>query len=101
WNQYLRAIAEVHSVKPRLCDADDRHWITVQADDLADNILGAAESALPIAIAQNGNRIGAGDSGVLRGYESSGDSSSAKYIEIIARHQFAQHPLRLARMAHT
>src|SRR5262249_40553610 len=96
----LRAVTQVHSIESGLGDADNRHGIAVEANCLADNFVIPAESALPVVIAQYGDRIGARETRVFWRYQSSGDGADAEHIVVVTRDEFAQNSLGLACVTH-
>ncbi len=89
----LRGRSGIGAVKSGLADADDGERISIHQQFLADDVGPAAETAQPVAIADDRDGMAARDLIVIRREDSAERGSDAEHREIAARDEFALHAL--------
>ena len=65
--------------------ADDSEWRAVDGERLTDRIGRTAEAALPVAVADDGDRVTVEHAVVVEGQEAAGLGSLAEHVEVLAR----------------
>ncbi len=90
----VRQEVEADARKGRFRDSDDREWMAVEADRLADGLRRGAESFPPQPVADDGDRMGAGHAIVRGEKQPPACGPRAEQLEEAPADQRSDHSLR-------